>query len=120
MIRFTILLAGITALIGACGLAARHFGVIHGLPTFFIPTLVLLAFTTSVIYVYLDKSGDAIFVQLYLLTIAVKILAYGAYVFIMAYKDQQGAFMNVVFFLVIYFLFTALEIAFLYRKKTHS
>jgi hypothetical protein len=48
---------------------------------------------------------------------AVKLLGYGAYVFFMITGDIAGAFPNVVFFMLTYFVFTALEIFFLYRKN---
>ena len=47
---------------------------------------------------------------------AVKLLAYGAYMLGMILQDKAGAAANVVFFMVVYFVFTALEIGFLYRK----
>jgi hypothetical protein len=46
----------------------------------------------------------------------VKLLAYGAYNVAVIIMDRAGAPSNVVFFLVLYFIFTALEVAFLYRK----
>lgn len=59
------------------------------------------------------------FVTLYLLSMAVKLLAYGAYVVVMIIYDNEGATENVVFFMAAYALFTGLEVAFLYRKISH-
>jgi hypothetical protein len=93
------------------------------LPTFFYQTLILVLFTTVVIFVYLYKANKPdFFVQLYLLTMMIKIMAYGAYVFFMIKEDVNNAFANVVFFLVSYLLFTILEVVFLYKKisTTHT
>jgi hypothetical protein len=46
----------------------------------------------------------------------VKLLAYGAYNFVMIIDDRGGATENVVWFSVLYFIFTAVEIGFLYRR----
>lgn len=88
------------------------------LPSFFFQTLIFLLVSTSILYQYLDKfSKPDFFIQFYLLTIAVKILAYGAYNLVMIMDDRPGAPQNVVWFIMLYFLFTALEILFLYQKK---
>jgi hypothetical protein len=47
---------------------------------------------------------------------AVKLIAYGAYNFVMILDDKAGATQNVVWFGVLYLIFTALEIGFLYRR----
>ncbi|RAW03348.1 hypothetical protein [Pseudochryseolinea flava] len=89
-------------------------------PSYFLETLLLLAFATGFLYIYLDRAAKDMFVQMYLLTITVKILAFGAYILIIVLSDQAHALGNVVFFMVAYSVFTALEIVFLYRKKTRS
>lgn len=87
------------------------------LPTFFLKTLIFLVFSTSVIFVYLYQANKpTFFLQLYLVTMVLKLLAYCAYNFIMILNDRASAVGNVVFFMVTYFLFTILEIAFLYHK----
>jgi hypothetical protein len=118
LIRFVVAL-----LVGASCIAALVFFAIQKtwldeLPSFFYQTLVFLLFSTIVIYAYLYKVDKPdYFVQLYLLTMAVKLLAYGAYVYFMITGDGKGAFTNVIFFMVSYFLFTTLEIVFLYRRN---
>jgi hypothetical protein len=113
----------IALLAAALGLAAIVFFSVHQnwlekLPSFFYQTLFFLMFSTAVIYVYLYKVNKPdYFVQLYLLTMAVKLLGYGAYVYFMITGDRKDAFSNVVFFMVSYFLFTTLEIVFLYREN---
>lgn len=116
MLRFFISLF-IAALLLYAGV---RFGVSLGYfhrPSFFNVTLIFLVFSTGLIFMYLwqaDKPG--FFLQLYLLTMAVKLLAYCAYNLIMILKDKPSAIGNVVFFMIAYFLFTLLEIAFLYGK----
>jgi hypothetical protein len=51
---------------------------------------------------------------------AVKFLAYGAYNFVMILEDKIGAVQNVIWFMLLYLTFTALEILFLFRKKVNS
>jgi len=46
----------------------------------------------------------------------VKLIAYGAYCYFMISRDQPGSAPNLVFFLINYLVFTALEIVFLYKK----
>jgi len=104
-------------MLAALVLSAVHMAWIPRQPSFFYQTLIFLVFSTGLIYRYLYKaSRPEFFVQLYLLTMAVKILAYGVYAYIMISKDAAGAALNVVFFMITYFCFTALEITFLYRK----
>lgn len=117
MIKFFIALIILTAVIMTSGLVATAYQY-WTQPSFFFPTLILLASATGILYVYLDKAASGLFVQLYLLTIAVKILAFGAYIIVVVLDDKACALENVVFFMISYFAFTALEIGFLYRKKT--
>ena len=99
------------------GALAFHQGWITSLPSFFYETTALVVFMTSVIFVYLYKSENAsFFVQLYLLSMVVKLVAFFAYNIIMILDDRPGAVMNVLYFLLNYFVFTILEIGFLYRK----
>jgi hypothetical protein len=60
---------------------------------------------------------------MYLLSMAIKLIAYLAYNVLIVLKDKPHAVQNVVFFMIVYFLFTALEIGFLYRHlnaQNHS
>lgn len=87
------------------------------MPSFFFQTTILLLFGTGLLFVYLYKFDKPdFFVQLYLLTMAVKLLAYGGYNFFMITEDREGASYNVIWFMTLYFIFTALEVGFLYRK----
>lgn len=89
-------------------------------PSFSIEILLLLFITTLVIYYKLIRVKEGSFVQLYLLSMAVKIVAYASFNLIMVLKDKPGALGNVLFFMLIYALFTVLEITFLYRRFSAS
>jgi hypothetical protein len=100
-------------------LMSLRFGWIDAMPSYYLQSLIILSIFTIVIYRYLDRlKSPEIFVQIYLLSMAVKLLAYGAYVVLMIMEDKPGANKNVLFFLVLYVIFTALEVVFLYRKIT--
>ena len=121
MIRFIIVLLITGGILAVSGIVAVQQHILPGLPSFFFQTLIFLVFSTGMIYAYLHKAATpGFFVQLYLLTMAVKLLAYGAYNLIVILQDRPGAGENVVFFMITYCLFTVLEIVFLYRKITHS
>jgi hypothetical protein len=116
VIRFIITLLLSACLIGAFVIYASEQGY-FARPSLYLVTLIFLTFSTALIFFYLytaEKPG--FFVQLYLLTMAVKVLAYLAFCFVMISKDKASAAGNVVFFMCTYFVFTALEIGFLYRK----
>jgi len=110
-----------TLLVIACFLIALVLFGTHrnwiSTPSFLYQTIVFVTFTTTVIFGYLYRVATAsLFVQLYLLTMVVKVLAYGAYSYFMIMSDEHGARINVAFFLLSYLIFTATEIAFLYRR----
>lgn len=108
-----VLAIGVPMLVIAC----FSQGWIPGLPSFLFETTWLVAFVTTVIFIYLYRSGKGVyFVQLYLLSMAVKLIAYFAFTLIMIMDDRRGALPNVLYFLVLYFIFTAVEIGFLYRR----
>ncbi|MBT1699818.1 hypothetical protein KK083_23220 [Fulvivirgaceae bacterium PWU4] len=118
MFRFFIALLLTAAVIAATVLLAASSGY-FAKPSFFLKTLILLTFATGMIYVYLYKANKPeFFLQLYLLTMVVKLLAYCAYNLVMIISDRAAATGNVVFFMVTYFVFTILEVGFLYRKIT--
>lgn len=118
MFRFLFSLLVSTAILTGVVLWAHHEGYFEK-PSFFVQTLILLTLTTSVIFIYLFRArGSAYFTQLYLLTMVVKVLAYCAYNLLMVLKDKPSAVENVIFFMVVYFAFTVLEIGFLYSAIT--
>jgi len=92
-------------------------GFLPSVPSFLYPTTWLVALITAVVFVYLYRlNRPRVFTQFYLLSLVIKMVAALAYCLIIVLKHPSGAVVNVVFFLVLYFLFTTLEIALLYRK----
>jgi hypothetical protein len=117
LIRFFLTLLVVAFVLIALVWVSADSHWINALPSFFFQTAILLLFGTALLYVYLFKFNKPdFFIQLYLLTMAIKLLAYGAYNFFMITEDKVGAVYNVVWFMMLYFIFTALEIAFLYKK----
>ena len=120
MIRFTLTLLLTAAALAGVVLLALEQQWMAALPSFFYQTLIFLLFSTILLYAYLYRAEKpGFFVQLYLLTMVVKLAAYLAYNLFVVLEDRAGATLNVVFFLGVYVVFTTLEIAFLYRKITH-
>ncbi len=117
MIRFFVALVIATLVIGGLSWLAHDLIWISKLPSFFYQTLIFLTFGTGLMFRYLYRINKPdTFVQLYLFMMVLKIVAFGAYAFFIALKDRAGATYNIVFFLICYFIFTALEIAFLFQK----
>jgi hypothetical protein len=115
--RFFVALAAVSSLLVLAGWVSVRLEWIQILPSFFFQTLFLLLFGTCLIYIYLYRLNKAaFFVQVYLLTMAVKLLAYGVYNFFVITEDLAGAVSNVIWFMLLYFIFTVLEIGFLYQK----
>lgn len=120
MIRFLIVLliaAGIA--VGLTILARDFLGI--AIPSFFYQIVLFLVFSTFVVFRYLYKvEKPDFFIRLYLLTMVLKLIAYGVFIAILILKDRAGAPGNVAFFIALYVLFTALEVVFLYRKISRS
>ena len=96
-------------------------GWISELPSFLYQSTWLMAFVTTVIFVYLYRAGkQAHFVQLYLLSMVVKLIASLAFVLLIVLEDRQRAVANAMYFLIVYAIFTAAEIGFLHRKISAS
>jgi hypothetical protein len=86
-------------------------------PSFLLETTLFLFLVTIAIYRYLYRlKNPQIFVQVYLGTLALKILIYGSYTVGVITLNRAGSMENVSYFLIVYFLFTALEVGFLYRR----
>ncbi|HEU5289497.1 MAG TPA: hypothetical protein VFU05_02565 [Cyclobacteriaceae bacterium] len=113
MIKFllTLIIAALLILaVGQWGLETR--------PEYFYRTLVFLFIGTAGLYRFLLRTKQQrpdFFVQFYLATMVVKLIAYGAYLFIMVTSKTENVVADVAVFMVVYFIFTAIEIGFLYR-----
>lgn len=117
MIRFFIALL-LTGLVSAgATFLLIETGTIPRWPSFAMESLILLILSIGIIFRYLYKIRQPeLFVSLYLLTMVVKLIAYGAYCYFTIASDRPGSAQNLVFFLINYLVFTALEIVFLYKK----
>ena len=117
MVKFFLILAATSGVIVGIAIWAVNQAYLEHLPTFFYQSLSFLGLSTAIIYRYLYRVDKPdFFVQLYLLMMTVKLLAYACYGYFMIVTDTSGASVNVAFFLVVYFLFTGMEVAFLFRK----
>jgi hypothetical protein len=117
LIRFFVAVLAVALFAALTTFLAVRFDWIESAPSWYPQSLIILSAFTLVIYRYLDRlNKPGLFVQIYLLSMAVKLLGYGAYVALMILGDKPGANKNVLFFLVLYVIFTALEVAFLHRK----
>ena len=117
MIRFFLTLAAATVILVAAAYGSLGQSWLVEFPSFFFQTLILLLFGTGLIFVYLYRfNRQDLFVHIYLLSMVVKLMAYGAYNFFIVMEDKGGAAANVAWFMIVYLIFTILEIAFLYRK----
>lgn len=114
MTKFIIVLTGIALLflmVGTWGIETR--------PEYFYRTLALLFISTAGLYRFLLKTKEQrpdFFVQFYLATMVVKLIAYGTYLFVMVKSQPQKTMADVLFFMAVYFVFTGIEIGFLYRQ----
>ena len=115
MIRFSLVVFVISALAVVLAITAEGNHWVDTLPSFFYPTVILLAFSTVLIFKYLYKLEGSQFTQFYLLLMMVKLVAYLAYNLVIVLQDRAGAVANVLTFLALYLVYTATEIAFLYR-----
>jgi hypothetical protein len=115
VIRFSLVVFAISILVVVLAIAAVDNHWIGTLPSFFYPTVILLAFSTILIFKYLYKQEGSQFTKFYLLLMMVKLVAYLAYNLVIVLQDSAGAVGNVLAFLLLYLIYTATEIAFLYR-----
>jgi hypothetical protein len=114
LIKFLITLILVAGIILAVG-----FWGFETLPGHFYQTLLFLFVSTVGLYRFLLRTKQQrpdFFVQFYLATLTVRLIAFGTYVFLMARSQPEQAPSNIVFFMVVYFIFTAIEIGFLYRQ----
>lgn len=108
----------ITTFLIAASIIGVGYLIFDELPGFFYQTIILLFTTTVGLFRFLWKTKQKnpdFFVPVYLATIAIKLIAFVGYIFLMAKQQPEMIRENVVFFLIAYVIFTALETAFLYR-----
>jgi hypothetical protein len=106
---FSVLLAALTI---AIGFGALQFTS----PSFLKLILSALSITTWFVYFFMERVSSEIFIRNYLLTIVIKLLAGGIFIFALIYADLENAESNALTFMISYFLFTGLEVGFLFKK----
>jgi hypothetical protein len=114
LIKFLITLS----LVALCLLAIGVWGI-ETRPEYYYRTLIFLFVSTAGLYRFLLRTKQQrpdFFVQFYLATMVVKLIAYGAYMFVVVTTQTEKPVYDVIFFMVVYFIFTAIEIGFLYRQ----
>lgn len=121
MVRFLIVALSLTVLLPVAARYSFDHGWIDQLPSFLYESTFLVAFITTVIFVYLYRmSKPSHFVQLYLLSMVVKLVGCLVFLVFMVLTDRDGAIANAVYFMVTYLTFTTTEIGFLYPKISRS
>ena len=96
---------------------AEYISWINALPSFFKEIVIFTVLTTIVIYGYLNRFlNTSYFVQMFLLSMIIKMIASLAFITLIVFEDKAGVGPNVALFLLLYMLLTALEIVFLYPQ----
>jgi hypothetical protein len=85
-------------------------------PSFLILILTVLAVATWLVYFFIQRTNREDFIRNYLLTVVLKLLLGGIFIFILLYIDKPSSDANAIFFMAVYFFFTGLEVGFLFRK----
>jgi hypothetical protein len=123
MIRFTVGVAALAILLWAATKWFAMKGLIEGVPSYLLEILVLLSISTVVIFYFLQKmkATDPLdFVKNFLLSVVLKILLSGVFVFILIKLDPAGANTNAIFFMISYLFFTSYEVIVLTKKKNEE
>jgi hypothetical protein len=120
MIRFTIGALVLAILLWATTHWVAMKGLIDDVPSYELGILLLLSVSTIVIFYLLQKmkiTEPLDFVKNFLLSVVLKILLSGVFVFILIKLDPAGANTNALFFMISYLLFTGYEVIVLTKKK---
>lgn len=117
MIRISVALAGVTIVLLGGLFLAQSLLWISEFPSLTVEILIFLLIGTLIIFRYLNRiSSPELFVRMYLFMMALKLLAFGAFVVTIILLDKAGAKGNIAFFIITYLIFTGLEVGFLYQK----
>ena len=95
-------------------------GLIDDVPSYQVEILSLLSISTVVIFYFLQKmkaTEPLDFVKNFLLSVILKILLSGVFVFILIKLDPAGANANALLFMIGYLFFTGYEVVVLTKKK---
>jgi len=109
LLIFSLCLVGLTLGVG--------YGTLQfASPSYLRSILGALAITTWLVYFLMERGDKENFIRNYLLTIVVKLLAGGIFIAAIIFADMDNAESNAITFMAAYFLFTVLEVGFLFRK----
>jgi CDP-diglyceride synthetase len=114
---------GVVALAVLLWASAQWFamkGLIDAIPSYWLEILLLLSISTIVIFYFLQKMNATEpldFVKNFLLSVVLKILLSGVFVFILIKLDPVRANGNALFFMISYLFFTGYEVIVLTKKK---
>lgn len=75
-----------------------------------------LMLATLAVFAWMQRVPSARFVTSYLLSVVLKLLVGGGFVFAILASDQAHADAHAILFMVTYFLATAAEVAFLFKR----
>jgi hypothetical protein len=118
--RFVLGVAALAILLWASAQWFAMKGLIDGVPSYWLEILLLLSISTIVIFYFLQKmkaTEPLDFVKNFLLSVVLKILLSGVFVFVLIKLDPAGANANALFFMISYLFFTGYEVIVLTKKK---
>jgi hypothetical protein len=117
--RFLVLLVGLSLVIYFLVEQLANMELIER-PSYLVSTIAVLLVSTFIAFYFLGRSRPSHpldFVKNYLLSVVLKIMFGGVYVFAIMRFDMPSANANAIFFLICYFIFTALQVTALTIKK---
>ena len=108
----------LTVLLVVAILAGMVLLFVPGRPSFLFQTSFFLLLMAVITYRYLQRTaGPEDFVRLYLGMVVLKLLMGLGYAVLIITQDREGARPNVLYFLIVYFILTRVEVGFLYRDR---
>jgi hypothetical protein len=111
MFRFT---ASLLVTAAVAQLVAVYSGWMPGPPVFSVVVNIFMVGLTTLVFRIVSAINDQQrFTQVYLATIVIKILAVCSFAAVLIVLDRDHARSNVVFLLLLYAIYTAIEVAFL-------
>ena len=84
--------------------------------SFLFQIVIILSAATFLAYFFMLRTPAEYFVRNYVLTIVIKLLAGGLFIGAIIFADIERAEPNAITFMVVYLLFTGLEVSFLFGK----
>jgi hypothetical protein len=121
LIKFLLAVGALALVVVALSRLLVAQGMLSALPSFFYPTLLFMILVTVVVVSYLNRVDDpGQYIQLFLLLTVVKLVACLSYCTVIVLKKRSDMKIDVIFFLLLYVAFTAVEVIFLYQKTSRK